>query len=171
MVVVNDIPSDVPRLVLINPQDIEQIDVIKITGSIPIYSSTRLRDNSIDQTDGNISAFKNSLDGSAVIMIYTKKGKANSAPIPPSYTKSVMPLGYQQPVEFYAPKYDTPEKKQRQFPDLRTTIHWEPLVQSDSSGIASFEYYTADETTPYTVIIEGVANDGKIIRQEGKLWR
>ena len=154
MVVVDDIPTDVVHLTLINPEDVEQIDVIKIAGALPFFESPR-----------NYVPFSPS--GSA-IMIYLKKGRANSVPLPPSYTKSIMPLGYQQPVEFYAPKYDTPEKKQRQFPDLRTTIHWEPVVQSDGSGIASFEYYTADEITPYTVIIEGVTNDGTIIRQEGK---
>ena len=81
-----------------------------------------------------------------------------------------MPLGYQQPVEFYAPKYDTPEKRNAPTPDLRTTIHWQPVVQADSSGVASFEFYTADDPASYSVIIEGLGNDGSIIRKEGKLW-
>ena len=80
-------------------------------------------------------------------------------------------MGYQSPAEFYAPKYDTPEKQRAQTPDLRTTIHWQPVVQTDSQGVASFEFYTADENTSYTVMIEGLADNGKIIRQEGKLWR
>jgi len=78
-------------------------------------------------------------------------------------------LGYQQPVEFYAPKYDTPEKRSTQAIDLRTTIHWQPVVQTDRSGVASFDFYTADESASYTVIIEGLADDGTIIRQESRL--
>jgi len=81
-----------------------------------------------------------------------------------------MPLGYQTPVEFYAPKYDTPEQRNATTPDLRTTIHWQPVVKTDSEGVASFEFYTADEHTSYTVIIVGLADDGRIIRKEGKLW-
>jgi len=68
-------------------------------------------------------------------------------------------------------KYDTPEKRDAQTPDLRTTIHWQPVVQTDSLGEASFEFYTADEKTSYMVVIEGLANDGKIIGQEVKLYK
>jgi len=84
--------------------------------------------------------------------------------------QNISPLGYQQPSEFYAPKYDTPEKRNAQTPDLRTTIHWQPVVKTNEQGEASFEFYTADEPMSYTVIIEGLANDGSIIRKEGKLW-
>jgi len=85
------------------------------------------------------------------------------------HIKQISPLGYQQPVEFYAPKYDTSEKRNATIPDLRTTIHWEPVVQTDNQGEASFEFYTADESTSYTVVIEGLADDRSIIRKEEKL--
>ena len=52
-----------------------------------------------------------------------------------------------------------------------TTIHWQPVVQTDSQGVTSFEFYTADEPTTYTVIIEGLTVDGRIIHHERKLWR
>ena len=134
---------------ILNPHDIEQIDILKDAGSTAMWGSR---------------------GAGGVIVVYTKRGKAN--PIePPLHVKSVLPLGYQNPVEFYAPKYDTPAARNAQSPDLRTTIHWQPVVQADSVGMASFEFYTADETTSYTVIIEGLTDDGHIIRKEGKLWR
>ena len=37
--------------------------------------------------------------------------------------------------------------------------------------IASFEFYTADDPTSYTVIIEGLTDEGDIIRHEGRVWR
>jgi len=79
------------------------------------------------------------------------------------------PLGYQQPVAFYAPKYETISQRNNPKPDLRTTIHWQPVVQTDSHGNAVFEFYTADEPTSYTVNIEGMADDGTIIRQTKKI--
>ena len=105
-----------------------------------------------------------------VIVIHTKRGEISKNELPIFHIKNIMPLGYQQPVEFYAPKYDTPQRRNVQDPDLRTTIHWQPVVQTDDTGVASFEFYTADEPTSCTVIIEGVAEDGSIIRQEGKLY-
>ena len=86
------------------------------------------------------------------------------------HIRAYAPLGYQHPVEFYAPIYDTPEKRNAQTSDLRTTIHWQPVVQTDDKGGASFEFYTADEQTSYTVVIEGLSDDGRIIKQEEKLW-
>jgi TonB-dependent SusC/RagA subfamily outer membrane receptor len=107
-----------------------------------------------------------------VIVIYTKIGDINREEFPPFHIKTMLPLGYQPPVEFYAPKYDTPEKRKAPDPDLRTTIHWQPVVQTDTFGEASFEFYTADEPIAYTVVIEGLTADGRIIRQEKKLsWR
>jgi len=105
------------------------------------------------------------------IAIYTKRGESTTGNTISLHIKSIMPLGYRQPVEFYAPKYDTPEKRNANDPDLRTTIHWQPVVQTDSAGTASFEFYAADEPTSYTVVMEGLTDEGKIIRQEGKLWR
>ncbi|MCL1973575.1 MAG: hypothetical protein FWG54_02000, partial [Bacteroidetes bacterium] len=55
-------------------------------------------------------------------------------------------------------------------PDLRTTIHWQPVVQIDNQGQAFFSFYTADEQTSYTVTIEGVADNGTIIRNIGKIY-
>jgi len=108
--------------------------------------------------------------GNGVIIIHTRRGETYKDNSIPFHVKSIIPLGYQQPVEFYVPKYDTPERQNAQTPDLRTAIHWQPVVQTDDTGEASFEFYTADAQTSYTVIIEGLADDGSIIRQEKKLY-
>jgi hypothetical protein len=152
LLVVDDVPMSMEYMDDINPNDVAQIDIIRK------YNVAATSAFGIKGKDG-------------VIIIFTKKGGENTGEIPPSHTKTILPLGYQQPVEFYAPKYDTPEKRNVQTPDLRTTVHWQPIVQTNSAGEASFEFYTADEQTPYTVVIEGLANNGSIIRKEGKMWR
>jgi len=84
--------------------------------------------------------------------------------------KIINPLGYQKPMDFYAPKYDTPEARENTLYDPRTTIHWQPDLRTDSLGIASFEFYTADSNSSYTVVIEGITTEGKIVRHEEKLF-
>jgi len=80
------------------------------------------------------------------------------------------PLGYQKPVEFYSPKYETLESKHLTIPDYRTTIFWKPdLVISDDNEEATFEFYTSDFTTTYSVVIEGLTTDGQIVRQVEKI--
>ena len=85
------------------------------------------------------------------------------------YIKKAEPLGYQKRVEFYSPRYDTEEAIKNRMPDLRTTIHWQPDIQVDNNGIAYFNFYTADSETSYSVIIEGVTSNGKIIHKEGRI--
>jgi hypothetical protein len=82
------------------------------------------------------------------------------------YIKYFMPLGIQKPAEFYAPKYYTPVLNTK--PDLRTTIHWEPNITAKEEGKVSFNFYTASATT-YTVVIEGVTEDGKIVYKRDKI--
>src|SRR5690606_32873208 len=77
---------------------------------------------------------------------------------------SLFPLGYQQPVEFYAPLYDREQQdKERSSPEFRPTIHWKPDIQTDSTGKASFSFYTSDKPATYTAVIEGITEKGDII--------
>ena len=101
-----------------------------------------------------------------VIVMYTKEGAINSPKKTP-YIKKIMPLGFQKPAEFYAPKYNTPAQTTK--PDLRTTIHWQPSLATDEKGMASFSFYTADAPSTYTVVIEGVTDDGKIVYKRDKI--
>jgi hypothetical protein len=83
-------------------------------------------------------------------------------------TVQVNRLGYQQPVEFYSPQYDTPSAIDNSKPDLRSTIYWKPDVIADTDGKTSLTFYTADSPSTYSVMIEGVMPDGKLIYQLGK---
>ena len=122
-------------------EDVAQIDII--TGFLRMYGSG---------AEGG------------VIEIFTKKGYWNIRK-PRFNTEQTTPLGYQTPVEFYSPKYDTREAKNNTIPDLRSTIHWQPNVLSDSEGKAKIEFYTSDTKTTYSIIIEGVTPEGKLIYQ------
>ncbi len=98
-----------------------------------------------------------------VVSITTISRKSKETP----YIKYFMPLGFQKPSEFYAPEYDTPEKNTK--PDLRTTINWQPNLTTDEEGKASFSFYTADVPSTYTVVIEGITENGKIVYQRDKI--
>ena len=150
LVIVDDITVDIEYLMHLNVNNIAQIDILKS----PINTS-------IFGVNG----------GFGVIAIYTKQNadKVSERISESLHIKTISPLGYQPPVEFYVPKYENQEQYNNLIPDLRTTIHWQPVMQTDSRGVASFEFYTADEATTYTVRIEGLANDGSIINKEEKI--
>lgn len=80
-------------------------------------------------------------------------------------------LGYQKRATFYEPKYgvDSVRTALANVSDARTTIYWNSRVQTDASGNAVFSFYTADSYGPYTVIVEGILNDGTVCRREEKI--
>lgn len=138
-------PEDpISTLADINIDDVESIDVFKGVGA------------AVFGTQGANGAINITLK-SGSNYTYENNTKTN--------TVSIIPLGYQKPVEFYAPRYDTPESKYRGNPDYRTTIYWKPNLIVSDKGQASFEFYTADFPTTYSVVIEGLMSDGKIVRQ------
>ena len=75
----------------------------------------------------------------------------------------ILPLGYQNPTEFYSPKYDTPALKNSMTPDLRSTIYWKPNVRPDKDGNASVNFYSADADDSYSVVVEGFTGDKKLV--------
>ena len=106
----------------------------------------------------------------AIVITLKKEGWGGKSQ-PPQNIRKIEWLGYQRPVEFYSPKYETIDEKNAEKPDLRTTLYWNPSIQTDENGEASFDFYTADESTTYSVIIEGITNDGKIIRHVSSINR
>lgn len=129
---------------MISPHDIERIDVFKPGAGSGIYGL---------------------LGAEGVVSITTKQGPDPAeSPKEAFHQKAITPLGYQRPAAFYSPRYDTQEKKFNINPDLRTTIFWKPDIVTGQDGKSSFDFYTSDFSTTYSVIIEGLTNDGRIIR-------
>ncbi len=104
-----------------------------------------------------------------VIAISTKRGgEQYNARFANNNMNVWIPLGYQQPIERYAPRYDLPNAGSDK-PDMRTTLHWQPSL-TIRNGKASFAFYTADPPSSYNVVIEGVSTDGKVFRKVEKLF-
>lgn len=100
--------------------------------------------------------------GGAVVI--TLKDPRNLPARPAQGIITYTPLGYSESVEFYHPTYDTPEKKNTQRSDFRSTVYWNPELRLDAEGKATIEYYTPDSTAPEDIIIEGVDKNGKVCR-------
>lgn len=91
-----------------------------------------------------------------VILIRLRKGWNKKQSVQPSNLIIFVPLGWQRPMAFKAPSYDTPQKKQSLIPDYRKTYYWNPTVQTDSLGKAHIEFYTPDYEVGYHIRVEGM---------------
>lgn len=157
-------------LVLIDGVYIDWPDELFSPYDSPVERINVNRIESIDIITGLGATIFGTRGTNGAISITTKR----DADIPVErFTKNVViynPLGFQKPAAFYSPKYDTPEAKESHTPDYRTTLFWKPdVVISDDHDTAGFEFYTSDFPTTYSVVIEGLTTDGKIIRQVKKI--
>jgi len=103
--------------------------------------------------------------GHGVWLITTKRGKGlDPKNIASIGVLPITPKGFYIAREFYSPKYDQTNSTNNR-PDLRSTIFWKPELVTDKDGKASFEFYNADGTGSYRIVVEGIDEKGNIGRQ------
>jgi len=135
------------KYINLNPDDVESISVFK---------------------GANAAIFGNG--GNGAIAITLKRGRDRETQKPISIT-TVTPLGYQKPAEFYVPKYNVDSVRLSDKADLRTTIYWNPKLETDDNGNVHVSFYTADKANNYSVVMEGISSIGEICRYVGMLKR
>jgi len=112
------------------------------------------------KTGVNMAMF-GSKGGNGVIAIYTKKGDVTREIrkyVKGQITQRVR--GFRNPAQFYSPAYSLENINDRT-PDYRPTLFWEPDLHV-ATGSAKFDFFTADELSDYSVIVEGISKNGKI---------
>ncbi len=72
--------------------------------------------------------------------------------------------GFYSGREFYSTDYSGVVSKVYT-PDMRTTLHWDPLIKISPSSKSSEEFYTGDITGEFMVIIEGINSDGEVLHK------
>ena len=70
--------------------------------------------------------------------------------------------GFSEPLDFYAPKYETSSDINWKQPDLRTVMHWNADLKPDAQGNFETTFYNSDDIGDMLVIIETITRDGKI---------
>jgi len=144
-IVLDGMFMEADALSMINPFDVETIEVLRGVGNTAIYGSR---------------------GGGGVLIITTKRGDSGGYDRE-LYTPGIVthsPQGYYEVREFYVPDYSKPADSLAGMKDLRTTIHWAPNIVTNQDGAASFEFYTAETPGTYRIVVEGLDVDGRLGR-------
>ena len=144
-IVLDGMFMEADALSMINPFDVETIEVLRGIGNTAIYGSR---------------------GGGGVLIITTKRGDSGGYNRD-LYTPGIVthsPQGYYEVREFYVPDHDAPTDSLAGMKDLRTTIHWAPNIITNQDGTASFEFYTAESPGTYRIVVEGLDAEGRIGR-------
>ncbi len=123
----------------------------------------------IEVLKGATSSFMTSRNTSGgVIMVTLEAGHIQTAEKSPGF-HYFKRLGYHLPKEFYQPTYDTPEKKELAAADQRSTLYWNPSVDTDETGNIRLEFYASDHPENYRITIEGIGDTGSPYRYSDRL--
>ena len=100
-----------------------------------------------------------------IISIYTKGrvGIHGTGRTTPGSLQTTIDL-FAPTKEFYSPKYDQTIPNEK--PDLRSLIHWAPILSIDKSAASAISFYNGDITGDYKIIVETISEDGRIGYQE-----
>jgi len=142
-------PFIVPMVIIVNDEEMpSDFDISSInTGSIE-----------------KVEIMKNATVSEAGVLIITTTFGLQAKDIASVGILPITPMGFYKAREFYSPKYDNTTLKTQQR-DLRSTIYWKPELLTDKDGNASFDFYNADGTGTYRVVIEGIDDKGNLGRQ------
>jgi hypothetical protein len=128
-------PVDLDVMNSIQPEDVESIDVVS----------------------GTAAAVFGPRGMNGVLAVYTKRG--GSAGRRTIGLERFSYPGFYRAREFYIPKYDVPADE-HQRPDIRTTLYWNPSVETDEQGKAHVSFFTSDALSKYRIVIQGLGYDG-----------
>lgn len=123
--------------------------------------------NTVEGIEVLVSNFNTAIYGQdgywGVVLITTKR----SDDFEPSVATNKVKLsnrGFTPVKEFYMPNYDDPSLS-KQLEDLRTTIYWQPNLNSDIKGKTKLSFFNAGTPGTYRVTIEGMDSFGNLGRK------
>lgn len=136
LILLDGIPlPDANSVMSVDPYSVDRVEVIN--RAVPIYGSRGV---------------------GGMIAIYTKTG----FDVDGDRKKYVYKIpGYHKSNAFNSPDYSV---KNDSSPDFRTTIFWQPDIVTDENGNATVTFYTADLATRYRIVVEGITEQGKLVR-------
>ena len=142
---IDEFRSNMEELMMLQPETIESIEWFDHVGA------------------ANMTIYGWDVSTSGLLLVRQKPGLKGRAFRPISMA-TVHQQGWKPSVEFYSPQYPDPSAKTR--PDHRTTLYWNPKVETDEKGHASVKFYASDISKRYLITLEGVSDDGIVIHKE-----
>jgi hypothetical protein len=142
---IDEFRSNMEELMMLQPETIESIEWFDHVGA------------------ANMTIYGWNVSTSGLLLVRQKPGLKGRAFRPLSMA-TVHQQGWKPSAEFYSPQYPDPSAKTR--PDHRTTLYWNPKVETDEKGHASVRFYASDISKRYLITLEGVSNDGTIVHHQ-----
>ncbi|MBN2635136.1 MAG: hypothetical protein JXR61_02615 [Prolixibacteraceae bacterium] len=102
------------------------------------------------------------------VFYWTIRGRPDlGRTIEPAGIFSVDWVGYTLTRVFYSPVYNETEDLGDKTDDYRSTLYWDPAIETNYKGNAKVSFYNSDQTGEVKVVVEGITYNGKLCRGVG----
>jgi hypothetical protein len=101
------------------------------------------------------------------VFFWTIRGTPNERMEQPPGVTPLNLVGYSFIRNFYAPVYDGSQDNEKTKEDYRSTLYWDPAIETNIKGDAEVTFYNSDQTGEVRVVVEGVTKDGRLCRGIG----
>lgn len=135
--------NQLDKLNTINAEDVRGIEVMTTIQHAHIY---------------NVYLFADPAAPLNYIEVTTRSGKSIWEQKTPG-TYIYKPIPFSWPHKFYHPRYNSVNDSTA---NIYSTIHWEPVVETDTDGTATVSFYAAGHSGTYTIITEGSNMNGHL---------
>ena len=132
---------DVSRILEINPEEMNRIEVIRHNYYLHTYSL------------------------GAILNLFTSKGDLSAM----NFDKRIFRQSqqcYSYSYQFNSPNYSIDSVSTSRIPDFRNLLYWNPLLSFSEDASANATFYTSDEASDYTIVVEGLNAEGIIERTQ-----
>ncbi|WP_179021517.1 hypothetical protein [Winogradskyella forsetii] len=153
-IIIDGIPVRIENYELIGSLPTEEIK------SVEIIESPKNPRKYVSEVFGTPLVLEGAFISFINIYTYSKKGLFGVQKTPGLFKSTIS--AFTPKLEFYGPKHENLEASDWKIPDLRSVVHWAPIVKTDENGNAKIEYYNDDNIGDMLVIIEGITSEGKI---------
>ncbi|MEZ0484833.1 carboxypeptidase-like regulatory domain-containing protein [Fibrella aquatica] len=134
--------GDGTALYMLNPAEIERIEVLKNSGG----------------------AMYGARGGAGVIAFFSKKETANQPVEAGKGEPELFVNGFQTDRTFYTPRYSSlPDSNATNVPDRRDVLYWKPDMATSLSGFSTLKFPLTDMVRTLRLTIQGITTDGRPI--------
>lgn len=122
----------------------------------------------IDVLKGARAAIFGTNGANGAILLYTRRGGPLGAALPQPGLLNTQVLGYYKARQFAV--FDATLPANRNRPDVRTTLHWNPDLRTNVLGLARDQIITSDQPGRYIIVAQGLRKDGRPFYGTGEFF-
>jgi hypothetical protein len=144
-------------------------ETLALVDGVPIWDSERILDMHPEELDKieviNLNYFKKGYELGRIVSIFTAQGDLSAMEFDNRIFRQSQTC-YAPEYLFSGPDYSSDSIRSSKIPDFRNLLYWEPHVEFDQNNTAHVSFFTSDELTDYTIIVEGLNQSGQLERKE-----